>query len=68
MIISMNYISRDTVDENYVGNMKQDNDLKITFQRLDRNPFSIEHWFTHTKQIRFVFVEAEGLKWRFVEA
>ncbi len=56
MIVSMNYISGDTVDENLVGTMRQDNDLKILFQRLDANPFSIELWFTHTKQVRFIFV------------
>ncbi len=113
-IVSMNYISGDTVAENLVGTIRQDNDLKILFQRLDANPFSIELWFTHTKQIRFIFtnssdkclsdimrakvcrnsrsffwttwdefapdneehlslndivlVEAEGLKWRYVES
>lgn len=55
LIVSINYISGDSIDDNLVGNMKQDNDLRIIFQRLDKNPFSIELWFTHTKQIRFLF-------------
>ena len=112
MIVSMNYISGNSVDKDLVGNMQQDNNLSILFQRLDENPFSIELFFTHTKQIKFhfnnpsdgylsdimkakvcrndksvfwtmwdefdpnneehkllqdvIFVEAEGLKWRFV--
>ena len=55
LIVSINYISGDSVDDSLVGNMKQDNNLKILFQRLDKSPFSIELWFTHTKQIRFLF-------------
>jgi len=51
VIVSMNYISGNSVDENLVGNMRGDNDLKIVFQRLDKDPFSIELWFTHTRQI-----------------
>ena len=51
MIVSMNYISGNSVDENLVGNMRGDNDLKIVFQRLDKDPFSIELWFTHTRWI-----------------
>ncbi|MCR4749466.1 MAG: hypothetical protein K5877_06740 [Lachnospiraceae bacterium] len=56
VIVSMNYISGNSVDENLVGNMRGDNDLKIVFQRLDKDPFSIELWFTHTRQIRLQFV------------
>ena len=56
LIVSMNYISGNTVDSELVGNMRGDNDLKITFQRLDRNPFSIELWFTHTRQMKLLFV------------
>ena len=58
LIVSMNYISGNTVDSELVGNMRGDNDLKITFQRLDRNPFSVELWFTHTKQMSFLFVNS----------
>jgi hypothetical protein len=56
MIVSMNYISGNSVDENLHGNMLGDNDLKIVFQRPDKDPFSVELWFTHTRQMRMLFV------------
>lgn len=56
LIVSMNYLSGNSVSDELVGDMRGDNDLKITFQRLDRNPFSIELWFTHTRQMKFLFV------------
>ncbi|HAV90533.1 hypothetical protein [uncultured Eubacterium sp.] len=55
MIVSMNYVSGDSVDENLYGTMNQDNDLRVVFQRLDESPFSLELWFTHTRQVRFIF-------------
>ena len=55
MIVSMNYISGNSVDKDLVADMKQDNDLSIIFQRLDEAPFSIELYFTHTKQMNFKF-------------
>ena len=55
MIISMNYVSGDSVDENLHGTMNQDNNLRVVFQRLDEAPFSLELWFTHTRQVRFIF-------------
>lgn len=56
-IISMQYISGDYVDSELFGHMEQENDLRVVFQRLDNDPFSVELWFTHTKRIsNFVFV------------
>jgi len=55
VIVSMEYISGNSVNEELYGDMRQDNDLKIIFQRLDKDPFSIELWFTHTRQMRFLF-------------
>ncbi len=56
VIVHMEYVSGDYVDENFCGYMKQKNDLKVIFQRLDDNPFSIELWFLHTKTLHFAFV------------
>ena len=56
MIVSMNYISGNSVDETLHGNMLGDNDFKIVFQRPDKDPFSVELWFTHTRQMRMLFV------------
>lgn len=40
--------------------MEQTNDLKVIFQRLDSNPFSIELWFTHTKRLNnFIFINPD---------
>lgn len=55
-IVRMEYISGDYVDKEYCGHMVQTNDLKVLFQRLDNNPFSIELWFINTKRLSFVFV------------
>ena len=56
MLISIEYISGNYVDSERVGHMEQKNDLKVIFQRLDDDPFSVELLFTHTKRISFVFV------------
>ncbi len=56
MLIRMEYISGDYVDSELTGHMKQRNNLKAVFQRLDHDPFSIELLFTHTKRLSFVFV------------
>lgn len=56
VIVSMNYVSGNGVSGELVADMRGDNDLKIMFQRLDRNPFSIELWFTHARRMRFSFV------------
>ena len=56
VIVCMEYVSGDYVDKELFGYMGQTNDLKVTFQRLDNNPFSIELWFTNTKRINFTFV------------
>lgn len=56
LIVSMNYISGNNIDSELVGDMRGDNDLRVVFQRLDKNPFSIELWFIHTKQMRLLFV------------
>ena len=55
-IVRMEYISGDYVDKDLLGHMEQKNDLKVTFQRLNNNPFSIELWFTNTKCVNLVFV------------
>lgn len=54
-IVRMEYISGDYVDKEYCGHMVQTNDLKVLFQRLDNDPFSIELWFKNTKRLSFVF-------------
>lgn len=54
-LVKMEYLSGDGVDENMYGFEEQLNDLKIVFQRLDRNPFSVELWFEHTKRINMYF-------------
>ena len=56
VIVSMNYISGNSINDEFVGDFHGNNDLRIMFQRLDSNPFSIELWFAHTKQIKFLFV------------
>lgn len=54
-LVKMEYLSGDGVDENMYGFEEQLNDLKIVFQRLDKNPFSVELWFEHTKRIYMYF-------------
>ncbi len=56
MLIKMDFVSGDYVDNEMVGHMEQSNDLKVLFQRLDRNPFSIELWFINTKRMNMFFV------------
>lgn len=56
VLVGMNYISGNNVDEELVGHLRNMNDLKVTFQRLDRKPFCIELWFTHTKRLSFRFI------------
>ena len=57
MLVSMEYVSGDYIDNKLVGYMEQTNDLKVIFQRLDSNPFSIELWLTHTKRLsNFIFI------------
>ncbi len=55
ILVKMEYVSGDYVDNEMVGHMEQTNDLKVLFQRLDRNPFSIELWFTNTKRMNMFF-------------
>lgn len=55
LIVSMEYVSGDYVDRELLGHMEMTNDLKVIFQRLDNDPFSIELWFTNTKMMNFVF-------------
>ena len=55
ILVKMEYVSGDYVDSEMVGHMEQTNDLKVLFQRLDRNPFSIELWFTNTKRMNMFF-------------
>ena len=55
MLVKMEYVSGDYVDSEMVGHMEQTNDLKVLFQRLDRNPFSIELWFNNTKRMNMFF-------------
>lgn len=55
MLVKMEYVSGDYVDDEMVGHMEQTNDLKVLFQRLDRNPFSIELWFTNTTRMNMFF-------------
>lgn len=59
VIVKMDYVSGDYVDENMTGNLMQTNDLKLVFQRLDKDPFSIELWFTNTKRINMFFVNPQ---------
>ena len=55
ILVKMEYVSGDYVDSEMVGHMEQTNDLKVLFQRLDCNPFSIELWFTNTKRMNMFF-------------
>lgn len=55
MLVKMEFVSGDYVDDEMTGHMRQTNDLKVFFQRLDRNPFSIELWFTNTKRMNMFF-------------
>ncbi len=55
MLVKMEYVSGDYVDNEMVGHMEKNNDLKVHFQRLDHNPFSIELWFTNTKRMNMFF-------------
>lgn len=59
MLVKMEFASGDYVDNEMVGHMEQTNDLKVLFQRLDRNPFSIELWFTNTKRMNMFFVNPQ---------
>lgn len=54
-LVKMDYTSGDFVNEELEGHEGQTNDLRLIFQRLDRNPFSIELWFEHTKRINMFF-------------
>ena len=56
ILVKMEYVSGDYVDSEMVGHMEQTNDLKVLFQRLDCNPFSIELWFTNTKRMKCSFI------------
>lgn len=56
VLVEMKYISGNNVDGELVGSLENKNDLKITFKRLDRKPFCIELWFTHTKRLSFRFI------------
>lgn len=58
-IVRMEYLSGDYVDSDLCGHMEQTNDLRVTFQRLDREPFSIELWFSHTKRISLFFANPQ---------
>ena len=62
MLVKMEYVSGDYIDNEMVGWMEQSNDLKVLFQRLDRNPFSIELWFTNTKRMNMFFVNPQENK------
>ena len=50
MLISIEYISGNYVDSERVGHMEQKNDLKVIFQRLDDDPFSVELLFNIPKE------------------
>ena len=58
-LVEMNYVSGDYVDNELMGYMHQKNDLRLVFQRLDRNPFSIELWFTNAKRINMFFANLQ---------
>lgn len=55
VIVSMGYVSGNSVDSELFGHMEMKNDLRVVFQRLDNEPFSIELWFYHTKHMNLVF-------------
>ena len=55
VIVRMEYVSGNYINKEYEGYIEDANDLKILFQRMDGNPFSIELWFTNTKRVCFLF-------------
>lgn len=56
VIVSMSYRSGDFVDKELMGHMEMKNDLRVVFQRLDNDPFSIELWFKNTRRMNFEFI------------
>ena len=52
-IVSFNFESGNYIDEELVGHEYMTNRLYIIFQRLDKNPFSIEVLFEGMRRINF---------------